>query len=54
VIGVRAVCKALLYAELQPWELTAEAERAGDGAATLALQELRVELPFGTVLERTC
>jgi len=54
VIGVRAVRKALLYALLEPWELATEAEMAGDGAAKLALQELRAELPFGAVWEHTC
>ncbi len=54
VIGVRAVRKALLYALLAPWELATEAERSRDGAAKLALQELRAELPFGAVWEQAC
>ncbi len=54
VIGVRAVRKALLYALLAPWELAMEAERSGDGAAKLALRELRAELPFGAVWEYAC
>ncbi len=54
VIGVRAVRKALLYALLEPWKLATEAERSGDGAAKLALQELRAELPFGAVWEHAC
>ncbi len=54
VIGVRAVRKALLYALLEPWELATEAERSGDGAAKLALQELRAELPFSAVWKYAC
>ena len=54
VIGARAVRKALLYALLAPWELAAEAERSGDGAAKLALQELRAELPFSAVWKYAC
>jgi len=54
VIGVRAVRKALLYALLEPSELATEAERSGDGAAKLALQELRAELPFSAVWEHAC
>jgi len=54
VIGVRAVRKALLYALLAPWKLATEAERSGDGAAKLSLQELRAELPFGAVWEYGC
>jgi len=54
VIGVRAVRKALLYALLEPGELAAEAEQSGDGAAKLALQELRAELPFSAVWEYAC
>ncbi|MBC7286753.1 MAG: L-rhamnose isomerase [Armatimonadetes bacterium] len=54
VIGVRALRKALLYSMLEPSELAVEAEYAGDGAAKLALQELRSELPFGAVWEELC
>jgi len=53
-IGVRAVRKAILYALLEPEELTAEAEQLSDGAAKLALQELRTELPFGEVWRYAC
>ncbi|MCX7598612.1 MAG: L-rhamnose isomerase [Armatimonadetes bacterium] len=54
VIGVRALRKALLYALLDPWKLAVEAELAGDGAAKLAIQEARGELPFGAVWEEAC
>ncbi len=54
VIGVRAVRKALLYAMLEPWKLAAKAERAGDGAAKLGIEELRAELPFGAVWDQLC
>jgi len=54
VIGVRAVRKGLLYALLEPREASVEAERTGDGAAKLALQELRAELPFGAVWDQAC
>jgi len=54
VIGVRAVRKALLYALLEPSELAAQADISGDGAAKLALQELRAELPFAAVWEQAC
>ncbi len=54
VIGVRALRKALLYALLEPHKPSVEAEYAGDGAAKLALQELRAELPFGAVWEELC
>ncbi len=54
VIGVRAVRKALLHALLEPWKLAAQAERAGDGAAKLALEELRAELPFAAVWDEAC
>ncbi len=54
VIGVRAVRKALLYAMLEPWELAVEAEYSNDGAAKLAVRELRSELPFGAVWEELC
>ncbi len=54
VIGLRSVRKGLLYAMLEPWQAAAEAERTGDGAAKLALQEMRSELPFGAVWEQAC
>lgn len=54
VIGVRSLRKALLYALLEPREACVEAERAGVGAAKLALQELRAELPFGAVWDQAC
>jgi len=54
VIGVRSVRKALLYALLEPWKLAAQAERADDGAAKLAIEELRAELPFGAVWDQAC
>ena len=54
VIGVRAVRKALLHALLEPWNLAAEAERTGDGAAKLVLEVLRAELPFAAVWDEAC
>lgn len=54
VLGLRAVRKALLFALLEPYKLAAEAERVGDGAAKLAIEELRAELPFGAVWDWAC
>ena len=54
VIGLRSVRKAILYALLEPHKLAVEAESDGDGAAKLALQELRAELPFGDVWDHAC
>jgi L-rhamnose isomerase len=54
VIGQRALRKGLLSALLEPHHLAREAEYAGDGAANLALQELRAELPFGAVWDEAC
>ncbi len=53
-IGERSVRKALLWAMLEPHDLAAEAEHAGNGHAKLALAELRAELPFGAVWEELC
>lgn len=54
VIGVRALRKGLLYALLEPRDLARRAEYAGDGAAKLAIEELRAELPFGVAWEYAC
>ncbi len=54
VVGVRALRKAILYALLEPWQLAKQAEAANDGAAKLALEERRAELPFGAVWDYAC
>lgn len=54
VLGLRAVRKGLLFALLEPWKLAREAEYADDGAAKLAVEELRAELPFGAVWDYAC
>ncbi len=53
-IGVRSVRKALLWALLAPVEAARGAEKSGDGAGKLAVEELRAELPFGAVWEELC
>jgi len=54
VIGERSLRKALLWAMLEPHELTVEAEYADNGHAKLALAEMRAELPFGAVWNELC
>ncbi len=53
-IGARAARKAFLYALLEPRQMVAEAERAGDGFARLALFEEEKSLPWGAVWEELC
>ncbi len=53
-IGLRSVRKALLWALLAPAAAARDAERSGDGAGKLAVEELRAELPFGAVWEELC
>ena len=53
-IGLRSVRKALLWALLAPVEAAQSAERAGDGAGKLAVEELRAELPFGAAWDELC
>ncbi len=54
VLGERAVRKSLLSALLEPHDLAVVAEYSGVGHAKLALDELRSELPFGTIWEELC
>jgi L-rhamnose isomerase len=54
VLGVRALRKSLLFALLEPYDLAKRAEIAGDGAAKLAIEDLRSELPFGAVWDYAC
>ncbi len=54
VIGTRALRKALLFALLEPHREICRRERAGSGAAKLALVEHRAELPFGAVWDYAC
>jgi L-rhamnose isomerase len=54
VIGVRSLRKGLLWSLLEPRKLVVEAEKQGQGARKLALEELRAELPFGAVWEELC
>ncbi|MCD6352048.1 MAG: L-rhamnose isomerase [Armatimonadetes bacterium] len=54
VLGLRALRKGLLFALLEPWQAARDAEYADDGAAKLALEELRAELPFGAVWDYAC
>lgn len=53
-IGARAARKAFLFALLEPRQKVAEAERAGDGFARLALFEQEKSLPWGAVWEELC
>jgi L-rhamnose isomerase len=54
VIGTRAVRKAILWALLEPWKYAVDAEYGGDGAAKLAIEEMRALLPFGAVWDQAC
>lgn len=53
-IGARAVRKGLLRAFLMPTQLLRDVENAGQNAYRLALQEYRLELPFGAVWDYCC
>ena len=54
VIGARALCKAGLFALLEPWAELHDREERGSGAAKLALVEHRADLPFGAVWDHLC